>query len=107
MLVDNASTVFGSGDSIQRSVNRQPAGASTEGCSEFEPHSMKNGSTPLLSSCKVSDFQVSVVPSGRAREPGFGPTHSTPAPLRVEANSSTLDRWTAHPTRAGLFRVAT
>ena len=104
-LAASALRAGGSGVSILKSVSRHPAGASTDGCSEWEPHSMKNGKTPR-SSFRASVFQFYVVPSGRDREPGFGPTHSTPAPRSSAANSSRSCRCTAQPTSAGFFRFA-
>jgi len=68
---------------------------------------MKNGKTPLPSSFRVRDFQRSVVPLGRDREPGFGPEQSTPARCSIDANSFRSDRCMAQPTNAGLFRLAT
>src|SRR5262249_16795879 len=57
----------------------QPLGASSEGCCESRLHSMKKGSSPPRSSFKLKDFQRSVLPSGRAREPSLGPLMAKPA----------------------------
>src|SRR5262249_51178169 len=89
------------GDSTKNRFSVHPLGASSEGCSESRPHSMKNGSSPARSSCNLKDFQCRVLPSGRAREPSLGPSTAKPAATACFAEATMSVVWTAQSNKRG------